>query len=122
MKTLRQGTSLESIRKEPHSQSVYILSDELNHEWLLLAQKLRPLAAYVNERVGDGAQRLTAASLYDITSGRTKGDRTGHLVKYRWCVRKVKDRQEAVAQFNSLSGCGFDHVALLGPEGCYEVR
>ena len=120
MQTMRQGASLESIRHEPRSQSLYILSDELNREWLLLGQKLRPLAAYVNQRV-DGAQRLSAASLYDVTSGRTKGDRTGHLVKYRWAVRKIADPRVAIQEFNSLS-CGFDHVALLGPESCYQVR
>ena len=122
MMQLSSGTSLASITKERHAQeSVYILSDPRDREWLLLAQKLPCLVEYINRHIDGTHQRLSSATLYDAASGRTKGERTGKLIKYRWAIDKVA-RRDAVARFESLRACGFATVGVLGDETCYHVR
>ena len=106
---------LGRIEKEWHSRHklVYMVSDRWGN-YLLMSQKLQPLAEYINEKIAkDNTDHVSVPGLY---SGRISSGK----YKYRWKVDHLSlDTTPAVYE---SSRADFQTALIFGYPSCYKIE
>ena len=111
---------LDVVRREWHTRSgnCYLVSDR-HRAVLLLAQRLEPLCAYINDHVvAEDFERVSRAGLYYMAGRDSK--RVGVYTKGRFRVDMV-DIDAASSKFEDARAAGFESAVVIGDPAYYHI-
>ena len=117
--TVRPADCLTDVKREWHTrkQGCYLLQDKQG-KYLIVAQKLRLLASYLNSIASDAASRVSVTALHEILN--TSDNRVGGFSKHRWKL-DFAPLESAPPLFERERG-RFEHTLILGQPECYRIE
>ena len=119
--TMTPRDALKSVSREyrARKKGCYLLQDK-NRKYLIVAQKLRAIASFLNSVVADdAASRVSVTALHEIVDSPTD-NRVGGYSKHRWKLRFAP--LEHVADLFESERDRFEHALILGPPACYKIE
>jgi hypothetical protein len=96
----------------------YVMEDKYMH-FLVVAQKLPSLVAFLDSIATDSASRVSLTALYQITDSGSD-NRVGGFVKNRWRIRFVQF-EDVCAFFEKEKG-RFRESYIVGQPDCYCIE
>ena len=119
--SLRATDCLKGIVKREHrarKTGCYVMEDKYMH-FLVVAQKLPSLVAFLDSIATDPASRVSLTALYQITDSGSD-NRVGGFVKNRWRIRFVPF-DDACAFFEKEKS-RFRESFIVGQPDCYCIE
>ena len=112
--------ALRSVRREyrARKKGCYLLFDK-HGVFLIVAQKLQVLAAFLNSMATDSASRVSVTALYEIMDSPTN-NRVGGYLKHRWRLRFAP--LETVASLFESERARYERPLILGRPECYSIE
>ena len=103
--TVQPTDALKSVKRECYTRKknscygCYILEDK-HGTYLIVAQKLHAIAAFLNSIAPDAASRIAVTTLYEILDN--SNNRVGGFAKHRWRLRFALDNPRVHPQHHLL--------------------
>ena len=120
---VRPTDALKGVKRELYTRKrnecygCYMLLDK-HGVYLVIAQKLHAIAAFINTIASDEASRISLTTLYEILD--THDNRVGGFAKHRWRIR-FAPLEEAGSLFESERG-RFEQSIIIGHPECYQIE
>ena len=120
--TVRPSDCLKGVvKREYHTRKMgcYLLTDRYG-QYLVVAQKLQALVAFLNSIAIDPASRVSLTALYQIQD-RADDNRVGGYSKHRWRLRFVPF-EDACAAF-ARERSRYQHALIVTAQrDCYTIE
>jgi|EP00966_Prymnesium_polylepis_P336684 hypothetical protein len=107
------------VKREYHTRKkgCYVLEDK-HGQYLIVAQKLPKLVAFLNTIATDTASKVSLTALYQIQD--KSDNKVGGFSKYRWRLH-FAPFEDACSLFESERG-RFEQTLVLGQPECYRIE